>query len=120
VNFKPNHNGPSAGSFRAPASAAGPSGDAAPTERLSLGQPRGQRIASQPSANQAGRTQRTRRTVDLAAATHRALDLWQREAADRLGVARETGQEVLTALIDQLLVDPKLTADITRAIKDRR
>jgi hypothetical protein len=120
VNFKPNHNGPSAGSFRAPASAAGPSGDAAPTERLSLGQPRGQRIASQPSANQAGRTQRTRRTVDLAAATHRALDIGQREAADRLGVARVTGQEVLTALIDQLLVDPKLTADITRAIKDRR
>lgn len=120
MNFKPNHNGPSAGSFRAPSSGAGPSGDAAPTERLSLGQPRPQRIAGQPSANQGGRTQRTRRTVDLAAATHRALDIWQREAADRLGVARVTGQEVLTALIDQLLVDPKLTAQITRAIKERR
>ncbi|ASW92399.1 ATPase [Mycobacterium marseillense] len=120
MNFKPSPNGPSAGSFRAQTPAGGPAGDAAPTERLSLGQPRGQRIASQPSANQAGRTQRTRRTVDLAAATHRALDIWQREAADRLGVARVTGQEVLTALIDQLLVDPKLTAQITRAIKERR
>lgn len=125
MNFKPSPNGPGAGSFRAPTPAGGPAGDAAPTERLSLGQQRPQRVASQPSAsqasaNQAGRTQRTRRTVDLAAATHRALDIWQREAADRLGVARVTGQEVLTALIDQLLVDPKLTAQITRAIKERR
>lgn len=120
VNFNPSHSGPSAGASRVPNSATGPSGDAAPTERLSLGQQRGRRIASPPSANQAGRTQRTRRTVDLPAATHRALDIWQREAADRLGVARVTGQEVLTALIDQLLVDPKLTAQVTRAIKDRR
>ena len=119
VNFKPDHSAPGAGGFRVPAAAAGPSGDAAPTERLSLGQQR-PRIASPPPANQAGRTQRTRRTVDLPAPTHRALDIWQREAADRLGVARVTGQEVLTALIDQLLVDPKLTAQITRAIKDRR
>lgn len=119
VNFNSSHNGPSAGAFRAPNSASGPTGDAAPTERLSLGQG-GQRIASPPAAGQQGRTQRTRRTVDLSAATHRALDIWQREAADRLGVARVTGQEVLTALIDQLLVDPKLTAQITRAIKDRR
>ncbi|WP_406817478.1 ATPase [Mycobacterium sp. M23085] len=120
MNFNSSHSGPSAGAFRAPNSATGPSGDAAPTERLtSLGQPGGPRIASQPAAQQ-GRTQRTRRTVDLPAATHRALDIWQREAADRLGVARVTGQEVLTALIDQLLVDPKLTAQITRAIKERR
>ena len=69
---------------------------------------------------QPSRGQRIRRTVDLSPGTHRALDIWQREAADRLGVARVTGQEVLTALIDQLLVDPKLTAQITRAIKDRR
>lgn len=120
MNFNSSHNGPSAGAFRAPNSSAGPSGDAAPTERLtSLGQG-APRIASPPAAGQQGRTQRTRRTVDLPASTHRALDIWQREAADRLGVARVTGQEVLTALIDQLLVDPKLTAQITRAIKDRR
>ncbi|ORA12474.1 ATPase [Mycobacterium arosiense] len=120
MNFNNSHSGPSVGTFRAPNSAGGPSGDAAPTERLSLGQQGGHRIAAQPAAGQPGRTQRTRRTVDLPAATHRALDIWQREAADRLGVARVTGQEVLTALIDQLLVDPKLTAQITRAIKDRR
>jgi hypothetical protein len=117
VNINSSHSGPSVGAFRAPNPAAGPSGDAAPTERLTS---LGQRIAAQPPAGQQGRTQRTRRTVDLPAATHRALDIWQREAADRLGVARVTGQEVLTALIDQLLVDPKLTAQITRAIKDRR
>lgn len=117
MNFNPSRIGPSAGTFR-PGPA--PAGDAAPTERLtSLGQQGGQRAVSQP-ANPPGRGQRTRRTVDLPAATHRALDIWQREAADRLGVARVTGQEVLTALIDQLLVDPKLSAQITRAIKDRR
>jgi hypothetical protein len=66
------------------------------------------------------RDRRTRRTVDLPLATHRALDVWQREAADRMGVARVTGQEVLIALIDQLLADPKLASQITRAIQARR
>lgn len=122
MNFNPSHSGPGAGTFRAQT----PPGDAAPTERLtSIRQQGAQRPVSQPASNQPGRNQpgrnqRTRRTVDLPAATHRALDIWQREAADRLGVARVTGQEVLTALIDQLLVDPKLTAQITHAIKDRR
>jgi hypothetical protein len=64
--------------------------------------------------------QRTRRTVDLTPATHRALDIWQREAADRLGRARVTGQEVLTALIDELLTDSQLSARITRSIQTRR
>lgn len=121
MNFNPSHIGPGGGTFRGPGPSATPAGDAAPTERLTgLGQQGAHRAVSQPAAGQVGRGQRTRRTVDLPAATHRALDIWQREAADRLGVARVTGQEVLTALIDQLLVDPKLTAQITRAIKDRR
>ena len=66
------------------------------------------------------RGQRTRRTVDLSPATHRALDIWQREAADRLGFARVTGQEVISALIELLLTDPKLSAEVTRSIRDRR
>lgn len=121
MNFNPSPIGPRAGTFRGPAPSAAPAGDAAPTERLTgLAQQASPRMVGQPAPNQAGRVQRTRRTVDLPAATHRALDIWQREAADRLGVARVTGQEVLTALIDQLLIDPKLAAQITRAIKDRR
>lgn len=64
--------------------------------------------------------QRTRRTVDLSLATHRALDVWQRDAADRLGLARVTGQEVLTALVEQLLTDSTLSAQITRSIQSRR
>ena len=100
------HVEPGGGSFRAYPSASAQSGDAAPTERLNTNRP--------------ARAQRTRRTVDLPAPTHRALDIWQREAADRLGVARVTGQEVLSALIDQLLTDPKLTGQITRAIQARR
>jgi hypothetical protein len=66
------------------------------------------------------RSSRTRRTVDLTPAQHRALDIWQREAADRLGLARVTGQEVLAALVDQLLSDPKLSVQITRTIRAQR
>jgi hypothetical protein len=130
VNLDPSQTGPGGGTFRAQMSASTPSGDAESTERLTgFRQPRPQRMVNQPIDRRfrdqpAGdlplRTQRTRRTVDLPAATHRALDIWQREAADRLGVARVTGQEVLTALIDQLLSDPKLAAQITRAIQERR
>ena len=106
----------------------GPSGDSTATERITgFRQPRAPRIGGQSlrspnvsASDRPGRSQRTRRTVDLPAATHRALDIWQREAADRLGVARVTGQEVLTALIDQLLADPKLAAQVTRAIQERR
>ncbi|MDN4516367.1 hypothetical protein QYF68_00805 [Mycolicibacterium austroafricanum] len=61
-----------------------------------------------------------RRTVDLAPAQHRALDVWQRETADQLGLARVTGQDVLSALVDQLLADPELSAHITRAIQARQ
>jgi hypothetical protein len=126
VVIDPGHIEPGARSFRTRVSSSTPPGDATPTERLNkLRQMPAQRVVSQPAVNprprdQSGRGQRTRRTVDLPASTHRALDIWQREAADRLGVARVTGQEVLTALIDQLLVDPKLTAQITRAIESRR
>jgi hypothetical protein len=70
--------------------------------------------------NQTPRRQRTRRTVDLTPAAHRGLDIWQREAADRLGFARVTGQEVLCALIDLLLSDPRVSAEVTRMIRDRR
>ena len=100
---------PSSPSFRArPASRADA---AAQTERLT---------SVRQKLDQPSRGQRTRRTVDLSPATHRALDIWQREAADRLGFARVTGQEVISALIELLLVDPKLSAEVTRSIRDRR
>lgn len=75
---------------------------------------------TEPFALARSRSSKTRRTVDLTPAQHRALDIWQREAADRLGLARVTGQEVLAALVDQLLSDPKLSVQITRTIRDRR
>lgn len=96
-------------SFRAtPAARANPT---APTERFT---------SVRHKTDAPARGHRTRRTVDLSPATHRALDIWQREAADRLGLARVTGQEVICALIEQLLSDPRLSADVTRAIRDRR
>ncbi len=85
------------------------------TERFSsIGQSVDHKPGKQP------RGQRIRRTVDLSPAAHRALDIWQREAADRLGFARVTGQEVISALIDLLLSDPKLSAEITRSIRNGR
>src|SRR5271156_4297061 len=100
---------PSSPSFRArPASRADA---AAQTERLT---------SVRQKLDHPSRGQRTRRTVDLSPATHRALDIWQREAADRLGFARVTGQEVISALIELLLTDPKLSAEVTRSIRDRR
>ncbi|WP_420914809.1 ATPase [Mycobacterium paraense] len=113
--------GPSAGMFRAQAPATTSAGDTTPTERLTgFRQARRQQKVSQSAGGRAARDRRTRRTVDLPLATHRALDVWQREAADRIGVARVTGQEVLAALIDQLLIDRKLSIEITRALQARR
>jgi hypothetical protein len=100
---------PSSPSFRAKPHARADA--AAPTERLT---------SVRQKLEQPSRGQRTRRTVDLSPATHRALDIWQRDAADRLGFARVTGQEVICALIEQLLSDPKLSAEVTRRIRDRR
>ena len=105
---------PSSPSFRAKPPARADA--SARTERItSIRQNFDQQKPDQPS-----RGQRTRRPVDLSPATHRALDIWQREAADRLGFARVTGQEVICALIELLLSDPKLTAEVTRSIRDRR
>jgi hypothetical protein len=97
---------PDAERFRTRATHPAPADETAPTERFAaVGKPSGRR---------------TRRTVDLTPAQHRALDIWQREAADRLGLTRVTGQQVLTALIDQLLADHQLSDRITRAIHARR
>jgi hypothetical protein len=50
-----------------------PSVAAAPTEPVAIGRTR---------------NPQTIRTVDLSPVQHRALDIWQREAADRFGLAR--------------------------------
>ena len=66
------------------------------------------------------RQKNVRRTVDLSPTAHRALDSWQRGAADRLGPARVTGQEVIAALVDQLLADADLSEHIIRIIAAQR
>lgn len=66
------------------------------------------------------RQKTVRRTVDLSPAAHRGLDNWQRDTADRLGLARVTGQEVLTALVDRLLADSDLAEQIVQVIGGHR
>ena len=48
------------------------------------------------------------------------LDGWQRAAADHLGLARVTGQDVLAALVDRLLADSELSDQIVQNIAERR
>lgn len=78
--------------------------------------------APQPSApvESVVRQKNVRRTVDLSPTAHRGLDTWQRSTADRLGLARVTGQEVLAALVDELLRDAGLTERITASIAASR
>jgi hypothetical protein len=66
------------------------------------------------------RQKNVRRTVDLSPIAHRGLDNWQRSAADKLGLARVTGQEVLAALVEELLSDQALSDRITDAISEGR
>lgn len=72
------------------------------------------------AAPMAVRQKNVRRTVDLSPTAHRALDSWQRGAADRLGLARVTGQDVIAALVDQLLADADLSEQIIRNIAAQR
>lgn len=75
---------------------------------------------ARPPSGPAVRQKNVRRTVDLTPAAHRALDGWQSGVADRLGLARVTGQEVLSALVDRLLNDDELAEHITAAIAANR
>ena len=75
---------------------------------------------ARPRSGPAVRQKNVRRTVDLTPAAHRALDGWQSGVADRLGLARVTGQEVLSALVDRLLNDDELAEHITASIAANR
>lgn len=72
--------------------------------------------AAAPAMPPTVRQKNVRRTVDLSPIQHRALDTWQSQLADRLGLARVTGQEVLSALVDRLLSDEQLAAHIADTI----
>lgn len=76
--------------------------------------------AARPSGGAAVRQKNVRRTVDLTPTAHRALDGWQSTVAERLGLARVTGQEVLAALVDRLLSDDELAEQVTQAIAANR
>jgi hypothetical protein len=62
------------------------------------------------------RVRDVRRTVDLSPVEHRALAVWCAEAAAELGLARVTGQDVLRALVVELLSDEALARRIREVI----
>jgi len=85
--------------------------------------PAGEQAAAEPpteAPRRAVRDKDVRRTVDLSPAQHRRLDVWQREAADNLGYARVTGQEVLSALVDLLLDHPDISVRVIGMLPNRR
>lgn len=57
-----------------------------------------------------------RRTVDLSPVEHRELAVWCAEAAAELGRARVTGQDVLRALVVELLADDALARRIREVL----
>jgi hypothetical protein len=57
-----------------------------------------------------------RRTVDLSPIEHRQLAVWCAEAAAELGRARVTGQDVLRALVVELLADDALAERIREVL----
>jgi hypothetical protein len=58
------------------------------------------------------RSDAVRVTVDLPPTQHRALQAWTADAAETLGRARVTKQDVLTTLVARLLADPALADQI--------
>jgi hypothetical protein len=58
------------------------------------------------------RTKPVRRSVDLSPACHARLTQWCAETADMIGTARVTGQDVIRALVDRLLMDEALAQRI--------
>jgi hypothetical protein len=58
------------------------------------------------------RTKPVRRSVDLSPSTHAELTEWCAKAAAEIGAKRVTGQDVMRALVDRLLVDEALSRRI--------
>jgi hypothetical protein len=69
-----------------------------------------------PTQGRPPRVRDIRRTVDLSPVEHRQLAVWCAEAAAELGRARVTGQDVLRALVTELLSDDELARRIRDVI----
>jgi hypothetical protein len=63
------------------------------------------------------RTRRVRRTVDLSPVDHRRLSQWCEDAAEELGLARVTSQDVFVALVTELFADESLSVAIRSRVK---
>jgi hypothetical protein len=75
-----------------------------------------QPVLSGAPADRPPRVKDVRRTVDLSPTEHRKLAVWLNEAAAELGRARVTGQDVLRALVVELLTDEELSRRIREVI----
>jgi hypothetical protein len=73
-------------------------------------------IGGGPVQGRPPRVRDVRRTVDLSPVEHRELAVWCAEAAAELGRARVTGQDVLRALVVELLSDDALARRIREVI----
>jgi hypothetical protein len=94
---------------------------ASASRQVSEGAPAARAKSSQPvlpgaPADRPPRVRDVRRTVDLSPTEHRQLAVWLNEAAAELGRARVTGQDVLRALVVELLTNDELSRRIRTVI----
>jgi hypothetical protein len=62
----------------------------------------------------------SRQTVDVPYSEHLALAAWRNDTAQALGVLRVTNQEVLAALVHQLLKDETVARKVRTRISEAR
>lgn len=86
--------------------------EGAPAARARSSQP----VLPGAPADRPPRVKDVRRTVDLSPTEHRQLAVWLNEAAAELGRARVTGQDVLRALVIELLTNDELSRRIREVI----
>jgi hypothetical protein len=101
--------------------AAGTAAASASRQQVSEGVPAVRAKSAQPvlpgaPADRPPRVRDVRRTVDLSPTEHRQLAVWLNEAAAELGRARVTGQDVLRALVVELLTNDELSRRIRTVI----
>lgn len=76
-----------------------------------------QRIARTGKATRPDRIGKTRSTIDLPHARHRALKRWAADAADELGVGSVPHNRVLELLVHQLLTDETTSRKVLAELK---
>lgn len=89
-------------------------------QREAAEQPGDEAQPAPPRQRSTVRVKPVRRTVDLSPVRHAELDAWCSETARELGVARITGQAVISTLVGRLLTDETLARKVRQDLREDR